>query len=165
MAISKDKKATLVAGLTDLLSNAQMVVFAEYHGLTVKDLELLRKLARESDVKIKIIKNRLVQVAMKNTSTFKNAETSPLTGQLLYAIGSDEDFASAKVLAKFAKTHATLKLMGGFNATGESLSQDEVNALGALPTKNELIAQIIDTLLSSVNSIVSGLEQQTKVTA
>lgn len=87
MAISKDKKATLVAGLTDLLSNAQMVVFAEYHGLTVKDLELLRKLARESDVKIKIIKNRLVQVAMKNTSTFKNAETSPLTGQLLYAIG------------------------------------------------------------------------------
>ena len=44
-------------------------------------------------------------------------------------------------------------------------SQDEVNTLGALPTKNELIAQIIDTLLSSVNSILSGLEQQTKVTA
>jgi large subunit ribosomal protein L10 len=159
MAISKDKKTTLVADLTELLNNSKMVVYAKYEGLTVAELEELRKLARESDVKIKIVKNRLVKVAMKEIAAFKNTDASNLTGQLLYALGSDEDFDAAKVLAKFAKTHAKMELIGGFNAEGAALSKEEVTTLGSLPTKNELIAQVVDTLLSGINGIVSGLEK------
>lgn len=159
MAISKDKKTTLVADLTELLNDSKMVVYAKYEGLTVAELEELRKLARESDVKIKIVKNRLVKVAMKEIAAFKDTDASNLTGQLLYALGSDEDFDAAKVLAKFAKTHAKMELIGGFNAEGTALSKEEVTTLGSLPTKNELIAQVVDTLLSGINGIVSGLEK------
>lgn len=159
MAISKDKKNTLVAELTELLDDSKMVVYAKYEGLTVAELQELRKLAREANVKIKVVKNRLVKVAMKEIATFKNTETGDLTGQLLYAMGTDEDFDAAKVLAKFAKTHAKMELIGGFNGEGENLSGEEVNTLGNLPTKNELIAQVVDTLLSGVNGIVSGLEK------
>ena len=159
MAISRDKKNTLVADLTELLSNSKMVVYAKYEGLTVAELQELRKLARESDVKIKVVKNRLVKVAMKEIAAFKNTETSNLTGQLLYAMGADEDFDAAKVLAKFAKTHAKMELIGGFNAEGTTLSTEEVKTLGSLPSKNELIAQVVDTLLSGINGIVSGLEE------
>ena len=74
-------------------------------------------------------------------------------------MGSDEDFDAAKVLTKFAKTHDKMELIGGFNGDGTSLSTDEVKTLGNLPTKNELIAQVVDTLLSGVNGIVSGLEK------
>ena len=51
MAISKDKKQTLVADLTELLTNSKMTVFAKYQGLTVAELQELRKAARENGVK------------------------------------------------------------------------------------------------------------------
>lgn len=159
MAISKDKKATLVADLTALLNDSKMVVYAKYEGLTVAELQELRKLAREMGVKIKVVKNRLVKVAMKEIAAYKDTETTNLTGQLLYALGSDEDFDAAKVLAKFAKTHNKMELIGGFNNEGATLSKEEVTTLGNLPTKNELIGQVVDMLLSGVNGIVSGLEK------
>ena len=159
MAISKDKKNTLVADLTELLNNSKMVVYAKYEGLTVAELQELRKLAREADVKIKVVKNRLVKVAMKEIAAYKDTDASSLTGQLLYALGSDEDFDAAKVLAKFAKTHNKMELIGGFNNEGATLSKEEVTTLGNLPTKKELIAQVVDTLLSGINGIVSGLEK------
>ena len=159
MAISKDKKATLVADLTELLNDSKMVAYAKYEGLTVAELQELRKMAREMGVKIKVVKNRLVKVAMKEIAAYKDTETTGLVGQLLYAIGSDDDFDAAKVLAKFAKTHDKMELIGGFNNEGATLSKEEVTTLGNLPTKNELIAQIVDTLLSGVNGIVSGLEK------
>ena len=165
MAISKDKKNTLVADLTELLSNSNMVVYAKYEGLTVKELQELRKLARESDVKIKVVKNRLVKVAMKEIAAYKNTDASNLTGQLLYAMGTDEDFDAAKVLTKFAKTHNKMELIGGFNAEGNNLSTEEVKTLGSLPTKNELIAQVVDTLLSGINGIVSALENKPETVA
>ncbi len=165
MAISKDKKNTLVADLTELLSNSKMVVYAKYEGLTVKELQELRKLARESDVKIKVVKNRLVKVAMKEIAAYKDTDASNLTGQLLYAMGADEDFDAAKVLTKFAKTHDKMELIGGFNAEGNNLSTEEVRTLGSLPTKNELIAQVVDTLLSGINGIVSALENKPETVA
>ena len=160
MAISKDKKTTLVADLTELLSNSKMVVYAKYEGLTVAELQELRKMAREANIKIKVVKNRLVRVAMKEIAAYKDTDASGLTGQLLYALGTDEDFDAAKVLTKFAKTHAKMELVGGFNGEGATLSKEEVTTLGSLPTKNELIAQVVDTLLSGINGIVSGLENK-----
>ena len=159
MAISKDKKNTLVADLTELLSSSKMTVYARYQGLTVAELQELRKKARENGVKIKVVKNRLVKVAMKEIAAYKDTDASTLNGQLLYALGTDEDFDAAKILTKFAKTHDKMELIGGFDAEGANLSKEEVTTLGNLPTKNELIAQVVDTLLSGVNGIVSGLEK------
>ena len=160
MAISKDKKNTLVADLTALLSDSKMVVYAKYQGLTVAELQELRKMAREAGVKIKVVKNRLVKVAMKEIAAYKDTDASGLTGQLLYALGTDEDFDAAKVLTKFAKTHNKMELIGGLNGEGVALSTEEVKSLGSLPTKNELIAQVVDTLLSGINGIVSALENK-----
>ena len=160
MAISKDKKTTLVAELTELLSDSKMVVYAKYEGLTVAELQELRKMAREANIKIKVVKNRLVKVAMKEIAAYKDTDASGLTGQLLYALGTDEDFDAAKVLTKFAKTHAKMELVGGSNGEGATLSKEEVTTLGSLPTKNELIAQVVDTLLSGINGVVSALENK-----
>ena len=160
MAISKDKKTTLVADLTELLKDSKMVVYAKYEGLTVAELQELRKMAREANIKIKVVKNRLVKVAMKEIAAYKDTDASDLTGQLLYALGTDEDFDAAKVLTKFAKTHAKMELVGGFNGEGTALSKEEVTTLGSLPTKNELIAQVVDTLLSGINGVVSALENK-----
>lgn len=157
MAISKDKKQTLVADLTELLNNSKMTVFARYQGLTVAELQELRKSARENGVKIKVVKNRLVRVAMGEIAVYKDTDTTGLTGQLLYAISDNDEVAPAKVLAEFAKTHTALQIAGAINDTGANLAEDEVKALAALPSKNELIAQVVAQLLSGVTDSISGL--------
>ncbi|MBR3368799.1 50S ribosomal protein L10 [Candidatus Saccharibacteria bacterium] len=157
MAISKDKKNELVADLTELLSDAKMTAFARYQGLSVKDLQDLRKQAREAGVKIKVVKNRLVRVAMDEIAVYKDTDTTGLVGQLLYAISDSDEVMPAKVLADFAKTHDALQIAGGFNDAGANLSEDEVKALASLPSKNELIAQVVAQLLSPVTDSISGL--------
>ena len=157
MAISKDKKQQLVADLNELLSDAKMTVFAKYQGLTVAEMQELRKAARENNVKIKIVKNRLVRVAMGNIAVYKDTDTSTLEGQLLYAVSSEDEVAPAQVLAKFAKEHEALELKGAFSGEGANLSEQDVKDLSMLPSKDQLIGQVVDMLLSPVNDITNGL--------
>ncbi|MBR3177674.1 50S ribosomal protein L10 [Candidatus Saccharibacteria bacterium] len=157
MAISKDKKKTLVADLTDLLSSSKMTVYAKYQGLTVAELQELRRAAREAGVKIKVVKNRLVRVAMGEIAVYKDADTSGLSGQLLYAVSDSDEVMPAKVLANFAKDHEALEISGAFNDAGNALDKSEVEALAKLPSKNELIAQVVAQLLSPVTDSISGL--------
>ena len=156
MAISKDKKQVLVADLKDLLSSAKLTVFAGYQGLTVAELQELRKVAREQGVKIKVVKNRLVRVAMGEIAVYKDTDTTGLTGQLLYAISDSDEVAPAKILANFAKTHPNLQLVGGFTEAGQSLDSAAVNTLAAMPSRDELIAQVVAQLLSPVTESISG---------
>ena len=156
MAISRGKKDTLVADMENLLAEARVAVYALYQGLSVADVQELRKLARESDVKIRVIKNRLVKVAMAKVPALKDVDTSGLNGQLLYAVGSD-DVAPAQVLDKFAKDHAALVIKGAFTLDGANLTDAEVKALAKLPSKNQLIAEVVAMLMSPVNDTVSAL--------
>ena len=157
MAISRDKKQTVVGELSELLGNAKMTAFAAYEGLTVADLQELRRAAREAGVTIKVVKNRLVRVALQQSDKLKNVDTSTLKGQLIYALSLEDEVAPAQALANFAKTHEALKLAGAISAEGNLLSEAEVKALATLPSKNDLIAQVMATLVSPVNDVMNGL--------
>lgn len=157
MAISRDKKQSLVAELTDILKDAKMFVFAQYEGLSVAELQELRRAAREQNVQIKVVKNRLARVAIRENKNLKDADTSLLKGQLLYAISAEDEVAPAQALATFAKKHAALKLVGAISAEGKLLAADEVNALATLPSKDELIAQVLATLSAPLNDTMSSL--------
>ncbi len=157
MAITRDKKQTLVAELTDLLTDAKGTAFASYDGLTVKDLQTLRKAARESGVTIKVVKNRLVRVALDTVDTYKGIDTSALVGQLVYAVSSDDEVAPAQVLNTFSKENPKLVLAGGFSGEGLALSADDIKALAGLPSKNQLIAEVVAQLLSPVHDTVNAL--------
>lgn len=157
MAISKDKKQQLVADLNELLSDAKMTVFAKYQGISVAELQELRQIARENNVQIKIVKNRLVRVAMNEIAVYKDTDTSALEGQLLYAVSNDDEVAPAQVLAKFAKAHAALELKGAFSGDGKALSEQEVTDLSQLPSKDQLIGQVINMLTGTVNDVTNAL--------
>lgn len=157
MAISRDKKNALVNEMSELMTAAKMTVFAQYNGISVADLQQLRRSARASGVTIKVVKNRLVRVTMSTIGTYKDADTTALTGQLLYAISSEDEVAPAQVLNDFAKTHPELQFAGGFSGEGATLSAADVKALAGLPSKNELIAQTIAQLLSPVHDVTNAL--------
>ena len=157
MAISKTTKNEQVALVSELLSTAKLTVFAKYDGLSVADLQNLRRQAREAGVVIKVVKIRLVRVAMSQNDTYKNTDTSLLEGQLLYAVSAEDEIAPAKVIDAFAKTNPVLQFVGGFGMEGELLDAAAVTALAGLPTKNELIGQVVSMLLSPVNDVTNAL--------
>lgn len=157
MAISRDKKTALVNELSELFASTKGTAVAKYQGLSVAELQELRKSARAASVTIKVVKNRLVRVTMSDNTTYREADTSALVGQLLYAFSANDEVMPAKVLSDFAKTHPALELIAGFSGEGLAQSAADVKALAGLPSKNQLIAEVVAQLLSPVHDVTNAL--------
>jgi large subunit ribosomal protein L10 len=157
MALSKSKKNEVVSEVSDLLASSKLTVVAEYQGTTVKAIQSLRKKAKGNGTKVSVVKNRLVIKALESNEALKAIDTSVLKGQLLYAFNADDEVAPAQVLNNFAKTNPSIQFVGAITHDGQFMSADDVKALATLPSKNELIAQVIATLLSPVHDVTNAL--------
>lgn len=157
MALTKDKKNEVVTEVSQLLADSKLTVVAAYQGTSVKAMQALRKSGRENGTVLKVVKNRLVIKAVQATDKIKDADTSALSGMLLYAFNSEDEVAPAQTLAQFAKTQPTIEFVGAFTAEGTFMSAEDVKALASLPSKPQLIAGIINTLNSPVRGVMSGL--------
>ena len=134
-----------------------MTVVAKYQGTTVKAMQALRKEAKADGTKVKVVKNRLVRQAVAKHDSLKDVDTSSLEGMLVYAFNPGDEVAPAKVIHAFAKQSPTLEFVGAISAEGKFLSADEVKTLAQMPSRSELIAQVVATLLSPVNDVTNGL--------
>lgn len=157
MALSKNQKQDVIAEVGDLLSSSKMTVVAKYQGTTVKALQQLRRDARANGTKVKVVKNRLVIQALKANDTLKGVDTSALEGMLLYAFNGEDEVAAAQVLKTFAKANPSLEFVGAISAEGNFVTADDVKALADLPGKDQLIAEVIATLLSPVHDVTNAL--------
>jgi large subunit ribosomal protein L10 len=157
MALSKTKKNDVVAEISELLGSSKMTVVAKYQGTTVKALQTLRREARSNGTKVKVVKNRLVIKAVQANDRTKDADTSSLQGMLLYAFNADDEVAPAQILNTFAKKNPTLEFVGAITGEGKFIGANDVKALADLPSKDQLIAQVVATLLSPVNDVTNAL--------
>ena len=157
MALTKIQKQEVIQEVKDLLSGSKMTVVAKYEGIGVKPLQGLRRDAHQSGTTVKVIKNRLVIQAIKGTDTFKDIDTAPLQGMLLYAFNGEDEVAPAKSLNDFAKLQTSLEFVGAITAEGKFLDAASVKALAVLPSKEALIAGLINTLNGPVQGIVNSL--------
>lgn len=157
MALTKDKKNEVVAEVAELLGTSKMTVVTKYQGTTVKALQKLRREGRDNGTQLRVVKNRLVIQAIGQTDTLKGVDTSALKGMLLYAFNAEDEVAPAQVIANFAKANPTLEFVGAISAEGKFLSADEVKSLATLPSKNELIGQVVGMLFSPLNDVTNAL--------
>ena len=157
MAISRDKKLALVKDFSDVLGTSRMTVAAKYDGTSVKDMQKLRRAAREAGVGVKVIKNRLVKASMKQTKGFEETDAELLKGQLLYAYSTEDEVAPAQIIDKLAKEIPTLELVAAVDNSGSILDTASVKALAGLPSKQQLIAEVVAQLLSPVHDTTNAL--------
>ncbi|MEI7631786.1 MAG: 50S ribosomal protein L10 [bacterium] len=157
MALTRTKKNDVVAEIADLLKDSKLTVVAKYDGTTVKAIQALRKAAKQNGTSIKVVKNRLVIKAILQNDSLKDTDTVALKGMLLYAFNSLDEIAPAQVLHTFAKTEPSIQFVGAISANGQFMSAEEVKVLATLPSKNQLIAGVINTLQSPVRNVLSGL--------
>ena len=110
MSLNLEGKKEVVAEVSERLDKAQTVVLAEYRGLPVEDITVLRSQARASGVYLRVLKNTLARRAVQGTPFEKLADK--MVGPLAYGI-SDDPVAAAKVLHAYAKGNDKLVIKGG----------------------------------------------------
>jgi large subunit ribosomal protein L10 len=137
--VDRAAKAELVTTLNDTFKSAGVVVVAHYSGLTVAQMQILRRQMKQAGGTVKVAKNRLAKIALEGTDA---ASIGPLLkGPTLVAYSGDP-VAAPKVAVDFAKTNEKLVILGG--AMGKTaLNADSVKALAALPSLDELRAKLV----------------------
>jgi len=157
MALSKEQKDVVVEDLTTALQSTKITVFANYTGISVQDLQALRRQAKENGTVVKVAKNRLVHQALKNVEAYKSSDTSSLTGQLLFAFNPEDEVAPAQSLHDFAKKHPSLQFVGAYSENGELMDAESVKQLATLPSKDQLRAQLVSTVAAPLSGFVNVL--------
>ena len=155
MSTALQKKKAVVAEVADNLSSAQAAVLAEYRGLTVAQLTKLRKDAHESGVYLKVVKNTLARLAVKDTDFACLDEH--LVGPVIFS-ASDDPVAVAKVMSGFAKDNETLKVTAGA-MNGEPLDVSGITALSKLPGREELLATLVATMQAPIVKLVRTMNE------
>jgi len=155
MALSKDKKAEVVSEVSQLLNTSKLTVVAKYSGTSVKSMQALRRMAKDDNTKISVIKNRLVKKALEQSEKFANTDTGMFSGQLMYAFNASDEVAPAQVIANFAKAEPQIEFVGGLAADGSLLSADDIKALASLPSKDQLRAQLVGTIAAPLSGFVN----------
>jgi len=147
--VNRTEKAESVASLKEVFTASQVVVVAHYSGLTVTQLQTLRKQMKQAGGHVKVAKNRLAKIALDGTDA---ASIAPLLkGPTLIAYSSDP-VAAPKVASDFAKANEKLVILGG--AMGKTvLDVNGVKQLASLPSLDELRAKIVGLVQAPATKI------------
>jgi large subunit ribosomal protein L10 len=149
LAVDRAEKKELVASLNGVFKDTNVVVVAHYSGLTVSQMQTLRKQMRQAGAAVKVAKNRLAKIALEGTGA---AVIAPLLKGPTVLAYSRDPVAAPKVANDFAKANEKFVILGG--AMGKTaLNPDGIKALASLPSLDELRAKIVGLVQAPATKI------------
>ena len=151
--MNKEQKKNYITEMTANFENSEAVLVTHYQGLTVKQLDQLRKQMREQGIQFKITKNKITKLALEKTKCKDLADL--FSGPTAVALSKDA-ISSAKILTKFSKENNNLKILGGIMGK-DVLDVAGVAKVATLPTLEEARAKIVGILSSPAQKITSIL--------
>jgi large subunit ribosomal protein L10 len=155
MMQNRSQKEVLVKSVAEKAKGAKALVFANFKGVSVKDITKIRRELLKSGSSWQVLKKTLLNIALKDAGVSVNARE--LDGQVGVAFSSDE-VTAAKVLVEFKKANkeSTLEIVGG-SLGNEALDVKAVKALAQLPSQDELRAKLVGTLQAPITGFVRAL--------
>jgi large subunit ribosomal protein L10 len=151
--VDRAEKRQAVATLNEVFKSSNVVVVAHYSGLTVAQMQNLRRQMKQAGGTVKVAKNRLAKIALDGTDAASIA--SLLRGPTLLAYSGDP-IAAPKVTVEFAKANERLVILGG--AMGKTaLDPDAVKALATLPSLDELRAKLVGVVQAPATKLAQLL--------
>ncbi|HCB92612.1 MAG TPA: 50S ribosomal protein L10 [Selenomonas sp.] len=154
------KKEAVVAEIKEQLSSAKGAVFTSYKGLTVAQDTKLRREMREAGITYKVIKNTMTRIAANDLGL--DGISEHLEGTTALAFSTEDPVAPAKVICAFMKKNkleekGILTIKVGL-VEGKVISDKEVKALAALPSREELIAKLLGSMNAPITNTVGVLQ-------
>ncbi|AQW86549.1 50S ribosomal protein L10 [Campylobacter pinnipediorum subsp. caledonicus] len=150
--MTRSKKSEVILGLENEFKEAQAIVVCDYRGLNVKKLEVLRNSAREQGVKVQVVKNTLANIALNNV----NKDGLELKDTNIYVWGEDQ-LSVTKVVAKFEENNSDLFKIKLAHIDGEVADANKVRALSKMPSRDELIAMLLQVWNAPIQNFTIGL--------
>ncbi len=147
--MNREQKKSYISEMTAQFENSEAVLVTHYQGLTVKQLDELRAEMRKHGIQFKVTKNRITKLALEK-SKCKNL-SNLFTGPTAVALSNDA-IMSAKILTKFSKVNANLKILGGIMGK-DILDVAGVANVASLPTLDEVRAKIVEILKTPAQKI------------
>lgn len=154
MPVSREEKEQQVARLTEQFSSSEVIVWADYRGLTMPRLTELRRALRPHQAEFHIVKNTLAELALQRAGLPVSEEM--LSGPTAMSVLSGDIAAAARALTEFAAANRELVIKGG-QARQRLLSAEEVSNLAALPSREVLLGQVLGGLNAPVAGLVNVL--------
>lgn len=159
--LSRAAKSDIIKEYSEVFKAKPSVVLVEYKGMSVKELEGLRTNLKGAEAKFTVVKNTLLKIAAKDTDVEQLSDM--LSGPTAIAVCESDPTAAAKVFVDSAKDLPSLVIKGGI-VEGNVVSVDEITALSKLPSRQEMMAQLLGALTSPMSNLLGSLTQmQTKL--
>lgn len=156
---SREEKAVLIDELRETLRGTDLVIVTDYRGLTVGQMQTLRRELRAAGGHFKVAKNTLLRLAAEREDQADlNALIDGPTG---IAFAEGDMVTVAKALTTYAKGVDALEVRGGL-MNGKGISAAEVNALAALPSREELLAKMLGSMQAPATNLVGVLSGVTR---
>ena len=155
MSLNLEEKKAVVAEVSEQVTGAQAIILAEYRGMEVGQMTVLRAKARAAGVYFRVLKNTLARRAIADTPFAGLSDH--MVGPLAYAMSSDP-VAVAKVVHDYAKTNDKFIIKGGAMANFVMQPADVKN-LASMPSREELLAQLMGTMQAPVVKFVQTLNE------
>ena len=151
-----DKKRKIVEEIKQDLNEAKTIVLTDYRGLTVAQMNRLRGILKEQDVKYRVVKNTLARFAVQEAGY---TEIDPyLTGPVAIAFGYDDPVVPVKLLVDFSKENDELNLKGGILDRSNFLDENNLVEIAKLPPKEVLLGQVAGSLQSPMSAFLTVLQ-------
>lgn len=154
MAISRIAKEQAVDQLSGELGRISLAVMTDYRGLTVREIEELRAKLREAGMTYRVTKNTLLRLALKSSPKLAKLDPEVFTGPMALAFGFEDEVAPARVIFQYAKEHQALEIVGALTGDGNLLTPAEVKALATLPSREQLLGQVVGTIAAPLTGLV-----------
>ena len=154
MAKTRQQKEEIVSKLSEQLGKAKAVVFADYKGLTMKQLSDLRNKLRDVQGELTITKNTLLERALPTTY---HLPPTTYQGPTATLFAYDDEISPIKILVKTLKDLSLGKVKSGFLGN-TALDEGRILQLAALPTKDELRGKTVGVLAAPLQGMVSVLQ-------
>ena len=130
------------------LDASQGLFVVDYRGLTVKETQEFRRSLREVGANMKVYKNNIVKIALEQAEM----PVADVAGTVAYVFYENDPVAAAKVIKEESKALKKIEWLGAI-ADGQSLSADEAKAYAELPSRDELMAQLVYVIASPLSGI------------
>lgn len=140
MAIKKVQKEQDLQELTDKVKTAKSIVFTDYRGTTVKDLDRFRKSLRKENVFSKVYKMSLVQKAL--TANGIDASSVDYKTPVILSLSEEDETTAARIIKGLTKEVKTLAILEGV-VDGKVISKAQVEIFASLPTRDQLLSQLL----------------------
>ena len=162
MALALEDKKHIVAEVNETASNALSLVVADARGVNVTDMTALRKLARENNVSLRVIRNTLAKRAFNETEF--DCVSDALTGPSIFGFSMEDPGAAARLFKDFAKENENFEVKA-LSVGGKLLEAGQIDALAKLPTRDQALGMLASVMIAPVTKLVRTFnEVPTKVT-